>query len=155
MIAFCCLGSRTTLLGSQALACSVVLTAQVPIIASGYIKPIGLELPFQLLLACGNSNLYRLDCVMHQLHTRLVQMVLEGISYDEALSYLDDIGIHSKDIEGHYVAMRKVFDPYRRAGLKIQPSKYRLFQAKIEYLGHFIYKDSISPVPKYVQVVQI
>jgi hypothetical protein len=92
---------------------------------------------------------------MHQLHTRLVQMVLEGISYDEALSYLDDIGIHSKDIEGHYVAMRKVFDPYRRAGLKIQPSKYRLFQAKIEYLGHFIYKDSISPVPKYVQVVQI
>jgi hypothetical protein len=43
-------------------------------------------------------------------HTCLVQMVLEGISYDEALPYLDDTCIHSKDLEGHYVAMRKVFD---------------------------------------------
>jgi hypothetical protein len=48
-------------------------------------------------------------------YTRLVQMVLEGISYDEALPYLDDMCIHSKDLEGHYVAMRKVFDAYRRA----------------------------------------
>jgi hypothetical protein len=51
-------------------------------------------------------------------------------------------------------AMRKVFDAYRRAGLKIQPSKCHLFQAEIEYLGHVISKDGISPVPKYVQVVQ-
>jgi hypothetical protein len=81
-------------------------------------------------------------------------MVLEGISYDEALPSLDDTCIHSKDLEGHYSAMKKVFDAYRRAGLKIQPSKCHLFQAKIEYLGHFISKDGVSPVPKYVQVVQ-
>jgi hypothetical protein len=30
---------------------------------------------------------------------------LEGISYDETLPYLDDTCIHSKDLEGHYVAM--------------------------------------------------
>jgi hypothetical protein len=87
-------------------------------------------------------------------YTRLVQMVLERISYDEALPYLDDTCIHRKDLEGHYGAMKKVFDAYRRAGLKIQPSKCHLFQAKIEYLGHFISKDGVSPVPKYVQVVQ-
>jgi hypothetical protein len=50
-------------------------------------------------------------------YTRLEQMVLEGISYDEALPYLDDTCIHSKDLEGHYVSMKKVFDVYRRAGL--------------------------------------
>jgi hypothetical protein len=50
--------------------------------------------------------------------------------------------------------MRKVFDAYRRAGLKIQPSKCHLFQAQIECLDHFISKDGVSPVPKYVQVVQ-
>jgi hypothetical protein len=87
-------------------------------------------------------------------YTRLVQMVLEGISYDEALLYLDDTCIHSKDLEGLYVAKRKVFDVYRRAGLKIQPSKCHLFQAKIEYLGHFKSEDGVSLVPKYVQVVQ-
>jgi hypothetical protein len=47
-------------------------------------------------------------------YTHLVQMVLEGISYDEALPYLDDTCIHSKDLEGHYVAMKKVFDAYAR-----------------------------------------
>jgi hypothetical protein len=87
-------------------------------------------------------------------YTHLVQMVLEGISYDEALPYLDDTCIHSKDLEGHYVAMREVFDAYRHTGLKIQPSKCHLFQAEIEYLGHFISKDGVSRVPKYVQVVQ-
>jgi hypothetical protein len=30
-------------------------------------------------------------------------MVLEGISYDEALPYLDDTCIHRKDLDGHYV----------------------------------------------------
>jgi hypothetical protein len=87
-------------------------------------------------------------------YTHLVQMVLEGISYDKALPYFDDTCIHSKYLEGHYVAMRKVFDAYRHAGLKIQPSKCHLFQAEIEYLSHFIFKDGVSPLPKYVQVVQ-
>jgi hypothetical protein len=87
-------------------------------------------------------------------YTHLVQMVLEGISYDEALPYLHDTCIHSKDLEGHYGAMRKAFDGYRRTGLKIQPSKCHLFQAEIEYLGNFISKDGVSTVPKYVQVVQ-
>jgi hypothetical protein len=81
-------------------------------------------------------------------------MVLEGISYDEALPTLMIHISHSKDLEGHYVAMRKVLDAYIRAGLKIQPSKCHLFQAKIENLGHFISKNGVSPVPKYVQVVQ-
>jgi hypothetical protein len=93
-------------------------------------------------------------CNAPDTYTRLVQMVLEGISYDEALPYLDDTCIHSKDLEVHYGAMKKVFDAYRLAGLKIQPSKRHLSQAEIEYLGHFISKDGVSPVPKYVQVVQ-
>jgi hypothetical protein len=84
----------------------------------------------------------------------LVQVVLEGISYDEALPYLDEACIHSKDLDDHYVAMKKVFDAYRPAGLKIHPSKCQLFQAEIEYLGHFISKNGVSPVPKYVQIVQ-
>jgi hypothetical protein len=67
---------------------------------------------------------------------------------------LTDTCIHSKDLDGHYVAMKKVFDAYRHTGLKIQPSKCHLFQAEIEDLGHFISKDGVSPVPKYVQVVQ-
>jgi hypothetical protein len=71
-------------------------------------------------------------CSAPATYTRLVQMVFEGISYDEALPYLDDTCIHSKDLEGHYVAMRKVFEAYRHAGPKIQPSKCHLFQAKIE-----------------------
>jgi hypothetical protein len=49
-------------------------------------------------------------CNAQTTYTHLVQRVLEGISYDEALPYLDDTCIHSMDLEGHYVAMRKAFD---------------------------------------------
>jgi hypothetical protein len=42
--------------------------AQACIIALGYIKSMDLKLPSLLLLACGNSNVYRLGCVMHRQH---------------------------------------------------------------------------------------
>jgi hypothetical protein len=129
--------------GAGAYHCVGVHKADIP--KTAFSTPFGLwqfkRLPFGL-------------CNAPATYTRLVQMVLEGISYDEALPFLDDTCIHSKDLEGHHLAMRKVFEAYRRAGLKIQPSKCHLFQAKIEYLGHFISKDGVSPVPKYVQVVQ-
>jgi hypothetical protein len=38
-------------------------------------------------------------------YARLVDMVLDGISYTQALPYLDDTVIHSKDLAGHFLAL--------------------------------------------------
>jgi hypothetical protein len=62
--------------------------------------------------------------------------------------------IHSKDLAGHFLALDRVLEAYEKAGLKLQPAKYQLFQREIEYLGHMVSAKGIAPVPGYVQVVK-
>jgi hypothetical protein len=40
----------------------------------------------------------------------LVHMVLDGIPYTQALPYLDDTVIHSKDLAGHFLALDRVLE---------------------------------------------
>jgi hypothetical protein len=87
-------------------------------------------------------------------YARLVHMVLDGIPYTQALPYLDDTVIHSKDLSGHFLALDRVLESYEKAGLKLQPAKCHLFKKEIEYLGHMVSAKGIAPVPGYVQVVK-
>jgi hypothetical protein len=81
-------------------------------------------------------------------------MILDGIPYKQALPYLDDTVIHSKDLAGHFLALDRVLEAYEKAGLKLQPAKCQLFQREIEYLGHMVSAKGIAPDPGYVQVVK-
>jgi hypothetical protein len=90
----------------------------------------------------------------HSSYARLVHMVLDGIPYTQALPYLDDTVIHSKDLSGHFLALDRVLEAYKKAGLKLTPAKCQLFQKEIEYLGHMVSAKGIAPVPGYVQVVK-
>jgi hypothetical protein len=87
-------------------------------------------------------------------YCRLVQMVLDGIPHEMALPYLDDTCVHSRDLLGHFKALRRVLQAHRQAGLKLQPSKCALFQKEIEYLGHVVTGEGIHPTQKYIKVVQ-
>jgi hypothetical protein len=87
-------------------------------------------------------------------YAHLVDMVLDGIPYTQALSYLDDTVIHSMDLSGHFMALVRVLEAYKKAGLKLQPAKCQLFQREIEYLGHMVSAKGIASVPGYVQVVK-
>jgi hypothetical protein len=87
-------------------------------------------------------------------YARLVHMVLYGIPYTQALPYLDNTVIHSKDLAGHFLALDRVLEAYEKAGLKLQPAKCQLFQREIEYLGHMVSAKGVAPIPGYVQVVK-
>jgi hypothetical protein len=84
----------------------------------------------------------------------LVHMVLDGIPYTQALPYLDDTVIHSMDLAGHFLALDRVLEAYKKARLKLQPAKCQLLQREIEYLGHMVSAKGKAPVPGYVQVVK-
>jgi hypothetical protein len=45
----------------------------------------------------------------------LVNMVPDGIPYTQALPYLDDTVIHSKDLAGHFIALDQVLQAYKKA----------------------------------------
>jgi hypothetical protein len=87
-------------------------------------------------------------------YARLVHMVLDGIPLTQALPYLDDTVIHSKDLARHFLALDRVLEAYEKAGLRLQPAKCQLFQREIEYLGHMVSAKGIAPVPGYVEVVK-
>jgi hypothetical protein len=76
-----------------------------------------------------------------------VNLVLHGIPYGVALSYLDDTVIHTATLPDHYRAMSK-------AGLKLQPAKCQIFAATIDYLGHRVNAKGIGTIPEYIQVVR-
>jgi hypothetical protein len=87
-------------------------------------------------------------------YARLVHMVLDGIPYTQALPYLDNTVIHSKDLAGHFLALDRVLEAYKKVGLKLQPAKCQLFQREIEYFRHLVSAKGIAPVQGYVQVVK-
>jgi hypothetical protein len=87
-------------------------------------------------------------------YCRLVQMVLEGIPHEMALPYLDDTCIHSTTVRAHFIALKKVLQAHRAAGLKLQPSKCQLFRPEIEYLGHVVSEHGVKPPTGYVKVVE-
>ena len=87
-------------------------------------------------------------------YARLVQRVLAGVPLSQALPFLDDLVIHSKDVNGHLVAMRNVFTAYQNAGLRLNPLKCHLIKESVTYLGHSVSKDGLSPCKDYIQVIE-
>lgn len=68
--------------------------------------------------------------------------------------YLDDMLIVYRHVEEHEMKLRHVFQRLSDAGLTINAKKCLLFHRPVEYLGHIINSDSISPnsirVKKYI-----
>jgi hypothetical protein len=68
-------------------------------------------------------------------YCRLVQMVLQGIPYSMAFSYLDDTCVHSRNLAEHFIALQTVLEAFRKAGLKLQPKKCFPLQKQGRILG--------------------
>jgi len=70
--------------------------------------------------------------------SRLMSLVMTGLSWESCLIYIDDVLILGSDIDNAYVNTEKVLDRFRQANLKLKPTKTRLFQLKIGFLCHVI-----------------
>ena len=70
--------------------------------------------------------------------------VLRGFSYKFALTYIDDCLIFSKSFEEHLVHLSQVFDRFRKANLKLKPSKCHFAAKEVKYLGHRFTQEGIG-----------
>ena len=75
---------------------------------------------------------------------RLMDLVLAGLQWHNCLVYLDDILIIGKTFKEHLENLQLVFDRLREAGLKLKPSKCRVCQKEVTYLGHVISPGGIT-----------
>lgn len=87
------------------------------------------------------------------LFQRLMDYVLSGLTWEACLVYLDDIIIWADSFEEHIRRLSQVLQRLREADLKLKPSKCRLFQRKVGFLGHVISADGIEPDPAKISSV--
>ena len=77
---------------------------------------------------------------------RLINEVLAPFGF--AFRYLDDILIFSPDVETHLQHLESIFARLREVGLKLKKEKCSFIKAHIQYLGHIISGEGITPVPE-------
>jgi hypothetical protein len=85
---------------------------------------------------------------------RAIQMVLVGLTWEEALAYLDDINVLGKSFEDELNNLRKVFERLRQYNLKLKPRKCFLFRIQCEFLGKLITRDGVKMSPNKVGAVK-
>ena len=85
---------------------------------------------------------------------RLMESVLVGLLRKCCMVYLDDVLIIGKNFAEHLTNMRKVFDRFRLANLKLKPTKCSLAGTEVTYLGYMISRTGISADPQKVEAVQ-
>ena len=83
---------------------------------------------------------------------RLINKVIKGLPF--ASGYLDDVLIHSLDIETHLQHIRIFFQRLREADLKLKNSKYNYFKTHVQYLGHLVSGKGIRPLPEKLDSIK-
>lgn len=82
---------------------------------------------------------------------RLMDIVTRGLDF--VTVYIDDILIASNSREEHIQHLRQLFERLRSHGLKIHPAKSLLGVSTLDFLGHKVSAEGISPLPQKVQAI--
>lgn len=82
---------------------------------------------------------------------RLMNHVLRSVIGSKCLVYLDDIIVFSKTRAEHVENLRMIFDLLRQANLKLGLAKCKFFCESVNYLGHIISGEGISPDPEKIE----
>ena len=83
---------------------------------------------------------------------RLVNEVLSGLTF--AFGYLVDILVFSPDMETHLKHLRILFERLRSTDLKLKEVKCNFLKKHIQYLGHIISGEGITPVQERLESIQ-
>jgi len=84
---------------------------------------------------------------------RLMEMVLRGLNWKICLIYLDDIICFSTSFNDHLKRLREVFDRLLDNNLKLKPSKCYFCKREVQFLGHVVNKNGISPSPEKTDLI--
>ena len=85
----------------------------------------------------------------------MMSMLLEGLSFEEVVSYLDDVIVYSQSFHDHLAALRRVFRRFREANLKLAPKKCSLFHCKTKFLRFIVNKDGVKTDPEKIEKVKL
>ena len=84
---------------------------------------------------------------------RLMDCVMFGLNFETCLVYLDDIIVFSADIDSHLQRLKLLFERLKLTNLKLKPSKCKLIQRSVKFLGYVVSDEGLSTDPDKVEAV--
>jgi hypothetical protein len=82
-----------------------------------------------------------------------MSLLMDGLEF--CRTYLDDLLVTTKlDFKDHLKCVGLVLDRIQKAGLKINAEKSFFAMPHLEYLGYWITRTGIQPIPKKVDAIQ-
>ena len=85
----------------------------------------------------------------------MMDMVLSvGIARGYVTVYMDDILIHSRNIDDHAIHLRTVFEALRHHRLVLNPEKCVIGAQEVPFLGHILSPSGIRPAPDKLEHIQ-
>ena len=84
---------------------------------------------------------------------QLMNATLGNAQFNHVLAYLDDVVVHSKDLESHMVHLKDVMERFERAGLKLKMSKCQFLKPEVSFLGHVVSSSGIHVSPEKVSAI--
>jgi RNase H-like domain found in reverse transcriptase/Reverse transcriptase (RNA-dependent DNA polymerase)/Integrase zinc binding domain len=108
-----------------------------------------------IVLPWGKYEMQRLPmglCNSPDIFQEKMAELMDGLGY--VLTYIDDLLVLSnKSYEDHLTKLEKVLQRLQDAGLKINANKSFFCQTELEYLGYWITRNGIMPVPKKIEAI--
>ena len=87
-------------------------------------------------------------------YSRLMDLVLSGLTYRYCLVYLDDTIIYSKSFDEHLQHLEEIFDRFIHAKLKLKPEKCIFAADEVPYLGFQVSIKGIRPDPSRIDAIK-
>jgi len=85
---------------------------------------------------------------------RLMERVLAGLVWHGVLVYIDDTIAYRSTWKGSLEWLESVFGRLHRANLKLKAAKCFLFRQEVEYLGHVVSGEGVSPMRAKVKALE-
>lgn len=85
---------------------------------------------------------------------RLMHTCLGDQNLQSLLTYLDDVIIYSPDFDSHLAHLNSVLEKLAKHGLKLKMHKCHFLKKEVQYLGHRVSAEGISPDPEKVKCVE-
>ena len=72
----------------------------------------------------------------------------------QAITYIDDTLLQAQDKQEMFTVIREYHALLRKANLKAEPDKTKVFLRKVKFLGHGISKGTLSPITSRIADIQ-
>ena len=87
-----------------------------------------------------------------QTFQRFIDQVLRGLPF--VYAYIDDLLIAISSAEEHFSHLQQLFQRLDEYGVVITPAKCTFGVSSLDFLGHHVNSDGITPLPEKVHAIQ-